>query len=111
MNAGDIRASYAAGSATGTGPSTTVGGLVGYSSSGSVAASYCDIQVVMRPCIGDQVGTPVAAEGKTTGELPSVAGYTGIYRDWNLDLSRPADGISDNPWRFGGRGDYPTLWH
>ena len=111
LNAGAITASYAAGSATGTGPSTTAGGLVGFSSSGSVTASYCDVETSMRPCIGGQVGSVVAAEGKTTRELQSVTSYTGIYRDWNLDLSIPADAVLDDPWRFGGRGDYPRLWY
>ena len=113
LDAGAITASYAAGSATGTGPSTTAGGLVGYSSSGSVTASYCDVETSMRDCIGGQAnfGNQVAAEGKTTRELKSVTDYTGIYGDWNLDLSIPADAVLDDPWRFGGRGDYPRLWY
>ena len=37
-----------------------------------------------------------AAKAKTTSELQSPTGYTGIYADWNVDLD--GDGARDDPW-------------
>ena len=45
--------------------------------------------------------------GKTTQELQSPTGYTGIYAAWNVDLD--GDGTTDDPWRFGTPTQYPTL--
>ena len=46
-------------------------------------------------------------DGKTTAELQSPTGYTGIYQEWNLDLD--GDGRPDNLWNFGTESDYPAL--
>ena len=45
--------------------------------------------------------------GKTTQELQSPPGYTGIYAAWNVDLD--GDGTVDDPWGFGTPTQYPTL--
>ena len=45
--------------------------------------------------------------GKTTAELRSPTGYTGIYAAWNVDLD--GDGSSDDPWGFGSATEYPVL--
>ena len=45
--------------------------------------------------------------GKTTSELRSPTGYTGIYTDWNVDLD--GDGAGDDPWDFGASSQYPAL--
>ena len=52
--------------------------------------------------------------GKTSEELGSPRGYTGIYADWDLDLDNsdgdddPATG-GDDPWDFGTRLQYPAI--
>ena len=57
---------------------------------------------------------PMIAQGKTTAELQSSTGYTGIYRGWNIDLDN-ADGDfndstgTDDPWDFGDGSQYPAL--
>ena len=45
--------------------------------------------------------------GKTTQELQSPTGYTGIYAAWNVDSD--GDGTMDDPWGFGTPTQYPTL--
>ena len=75
-------------------------------------ASYCDLEVNPRPswpyCIGIYTGdfgsTTTSAFEKTTAELQTPTGYTGIYEPW-----APAD-TSTPLWDFGGPGDYPALW-
>ena len=46
-------------------------------------------------------------DGKTTAELQSPTGYTGLYADWNVDLD--GDGSRDDPWIFGSGTEYPVL--
>ncbi len=48
-----------------------------------------------------------AGRGKTTAELQTPTGYTGIYANWNLDLE--PDGALDAPWDFGTSSEYPAL--
>ena len=122
---GIIVASYAAGAVTGTG----VGGLVGHHS-GRIITSYA-AGTVTGQNVGGLVATleigtlgrgtifasywdwttsresSVGGEGKTTAELQSPTGYTGIYADWNVDLD--GDGTGDDPWDFGTSSEYPTL--
>ncbi len=45
--------------------------------------------------------------GKTTAELQSPTGYTGIYSAWNLDID--GDNTLDDPWDFGTTSEYPIL--
>ena len=44
---------------------------------------------------------------KTTAELQSPTGYSGIYANWDLNL----DGVTggDDPWHFGTSSEYPVL--
>ena len=98
---GSVAASYAVGPVVFTGETFYVGGLVGYNSGGAtIASSYWDTQTT-------GLATSYGGTGKTTGELRSPAGYTGIYADWNLDLDD--DGTPDDPWHFGTSRRYPAL--
>ena len=124
-NGGTISASYATGSVNG---STRVGGLVGYNGStigtsyatgsvtsndyyvgglagwnhrGTISASYWDTETT------GQATSFGGGTGKTTSELQSPTGYSGIYANWNLNL----DGVAgnDDPWDFGANDQYPAL--
>ncbi|WP_419855452.1 cadherin-like beta sandwich domain-containing protein [Candidatus Poriferisodalis sp.] len=95
--AGAITASYAAGATAG---GTDAGGLVGHRG-GSITASYWDSDE-------SQAAGP-GGEGKTTSELQTPTGYTGIYANWNADLD--GDGSADDPWDFGTSCQYPVLKH
>ncbi len=56
----------------------------------------------------DTGGTLVDAElGKTTAQLQSPTGYTGLYANWNVDLD--GDGTADDSWDFGTSDQYPAL--
>ena len=127
-----IRASYATGAVTGD---DSVGGLVGYNQWGYVRASYATGWVAssgsdVGGLVGRNQGSGVsnsywntttsgrvssdAGVGKTTAELQSPGGYTGIYSDWNVDLDnaggdRDAATGGDDPWEFGTGQQYPAL--
>ena len=101
-----ITASYATGSVSGRATSTYVGGLVGYNrSGGAITDSYWNTDIF---------GAGTDGEGRTTAQLQSPTGYTGIYRDWNADLDN-ADGDDDDAtgaddfWDFGTSSQYPAL--
>ena len=102
-----VTASYARGRVDGTGSTTTgrvLGGLVGGGSSSSgVTDSYWDNSTSGT----NQASSYGGGEGKTTAELQSITGYTGIYADWNVNV----DGVTgnDDPWHFGTASQYPTL--
>ena len=102
-----VTASYARGRVDGTGSTTTgrvLGGLVGGGSSSSgVTDSYWDNSTSGT----NQASSYGGGEGKTTAELQSITGYTGIYANWNVDV----DGAmgNDDPWHFGANDQYPTL--
>ena len=97
-NAGTIVASYA----TGALPGIDRGYLVGQRFlRGTTSNSYFDTQtagVAFRD-----------STGQTTSSLQSPTGYSGIYSTWNVDTD--GDGSADDPWDFGGSGDYPALNH
>ena len=81
-----------------------IGGLVGKSYGRQERDSYWDtVTSRHRPGHKDWV----YGKGKTTSELQSVTGYTGIYANWNVDLD--GDGAGDDPWDFGSGAHYPTL--
>ena len=82
-----------------------IGGLIGKSYGKQEHDSYWDI-LTSRHQPGNAPKW-VYGEGKTTEELRSVTGYTGIYADWDVDLD--GDGIGDEPWDFGSSAHYPTL--
>ena len=94
---GSIVASYATGRVTRR--SGLAGGLVG-TDSGSTTASYWDTSTA---------GATWSAGGTaaTTAQLQAPTGYSGLYADWNVDLND--DGTVDDPWNFGGTGQYPAL--
>ena len=103
-NNGTITNSYATGSVSVDGSAwwrpPEVGGLVGYNSSGTIRASYWDTQTSGQ-------STSAGGVGKTTTQMRSPTGYTGIYAGWNLDLD--GDGSPDEPWDFGTSSQYPVL--
>ena len=135
-NAGAIRGSYAVGAVSGnayvSGPVSyrepnNVGGLVGYSHPTSVIiASYAIGEVSISGqniggLVGHHAGAVIASYwntvlsrasgaggvGKTTTELQSPTGYTGIYASWNVDMD--GNNSVDNPWDFGTSSEYPVL--
>ena len=95
-----IIASYAVGRVSASGDTLYIGGLIGYDEGSDIAASYWDTET------SGQAGS-YGGIGKTTAELQSPDGYTGIYAGWNLDLD--GDSIGDDPWHFGNSGQYPAL--
>ena len=111
-NVGRVVASYATGRVSGE---AHVGGLIGQISSTPlrIADSYWDTRT-SGLAIGIGYGDTAGVEGKTTTELQSPNGYTGIYRSWNADLDDadgdddPATGV-DDPWFFGTSNQYPVL--
>ena len=97
-NTGEIRASLATGTASG---SALVGGLVGLQTiTGETLASYWDTETSGR-LSGEHGG------GETTDGLQAPTGYTGIYADWEADFDD--DGTSEDAWRFGTSAQYPAL--
>ena len=97
MANGNITNSYSTGRVSAGG--SNVGGLLGQRASGTVTASYWDSQTSGQ--------TSGAGTAKTTAELQSVTGYTGIYSTWNANI----DGVTgnDDPWNFCTAGQYPAL--
>ena len=137
-SSGSITASYATGGVTGGDHTFDIGGLIGQNSGGAVVASYTTSMFtagsnsgLMGGLIGRNEGavtgsywdtntsgrsTSDGGVGKTTSQLQSPKAYEGIYADWNVDVDN-ADGDDDaqtgvdDPWYFGGGGQYPTLRH
>ena len=105
-----VIASYATGRVSGV---SAVGGLFGYGFGTTFIASYWDTGTSgQRSGVGGE--NVAGAEGKTTAELQSPTGDTGIYVAWNTDLDN-AD-VDDNPatgaedyWDFGTSSQYPAL--
>ncbi len=102
-NAGSISYSYGAGRTYGTGTPGQLVGIVitaGGIPAPAITDSYWDRQ------------TTGTTGGKTTVELQSPAGYTGIYQNWNRNLDDDtATGDAqgrDDPWDIR-LGHYPVL--
>ena len=112
-----ISSSYATGAVTGE---FDVGGLVGHSG-GNISTSYATGHVSGTGAIGGLVGSSTrtttdsywdtetsgqlysdGGSGKTTAELQSPTGYTGIYAAW--DSTEVGD-----VWDFGDSSQYPAL--
>ena len=76
-----------------------LGGLVG-KSGGTATTSYWNTTTSGQSSSGG--GT-----GKTTSQLQTPTGYTGIYASWNVNV----DGVTgnDDPWDFGTSSQYPIL--
>ena len=96
-NTGMVIASYAIGSVA-SDSAQYVHGVAGYShGGGSVRDSYFNTNAY--PSAG--------AGGRTAAQLQAPTDYAGIYANWNVDLNR--DTGADDPWDFGGSGNYPLL--
>ena len=106
---GSITNSYSTGRVTSAG--SNVGGLIGGALGGAtVTASYWDTSTSGQTTSADGSGVV----GKTTRQLQTPTGYTGIYANWNIDLDNAdADNDAttgkDNPWTFGNKMQYPML--
>ena len=86
-----------------SGTDTRFGGLIGAAvpqSANNVSNSYWDTSTSGQT-------TSAGGTGKTTRQLQTPTGYTGIYANWNTNL----DGVTgnDNPWTFGNKMQYPML--
>ena len=93
------------------GTATTIGGLIGTASaSGTATNSYWDTSTSGQSTSAGGSGVV----GKTTRQLQTPTGYTGIYANWNTNLDgdtntgEPTTG-NDNPWTFGNKMQYPML--
>ena len=128
-NWGTITASYSAGNVTDKDDYSRVGGLtqnnrgvIEYSYSvskltvgekeswrygGLVASDYETITDSYWDTEASGVTVSGGGVGKTTSQLQSPTGYTGIYANWNADLN--GDGCAEDPWNFGSASAYPTL--
>ena len=101
-----ILISYSTGRVTGIGEN--IGGLVGgIEGNITVIGSYWDTQTSGQR-------TSAAGEGKTTAELQSPTGYTGIYAVWRIDLDNADQDFDqstgvDDVWDFGTFSQYPVL--
>ena len=105
-----VIASYATGRVSGV---SGVGGLFGYGPGTTVIASYWDTGTSGQTD-GVGSGSSAGVQGKTTAELQSPTGDTGIYVAWNTDLDdadvdgNPGTGAEDY-WDFGTSSQYPAL--
>ena len=95
-NNGPISTSYAAGGVFGE----ISGGLIGENeNTDTINAVYWDTQTTGQAgAVG--FGPSAGTEGKTTAELQSPIGYTGIYATWNQ---------GSDFWNFISPGHYPAL--
>ena len=101
-----ILISYSTGRVTGIGEN--IGGLVG-GIEGNITfiGSYWDTQTSGQT-------TSAAGEGKTTAELQSPTGYTGVYAAWRIDIDNADQDFDqstgvDDVWDFGTSSQYPAL--
>ena len=101
-----VRNSYATGAVSATTSSPTdIGGLVG-DNLGSAIPKYVENSYWDTDTSGQD--SSAGGTGKTTVELKSPTGYTGIYETWDArDID--GDGENDAPWNFGTNSEYPTL--
>ncbi len=86
-----------------SGTDTRFGGLIGAAvpqSANNVSNSYWDTSTSGQT-------TSAGGTGKTTRQLQTPTGYSGIYANWNTNL----DGVTgnDDPWTFGNKMQYPML--
>ena len=86
------------------------GGLVGmHDSRSTVTDSYWDTTASRRHTTASDIST-----GKTTTQLQTPTGYTGVYTSWHVDVDN-ADGDhnpasnKDEVWDFGTSSQYPAL--
>ena len=112
FSAGVVTHTYATGLITrGSGGSTYIGGLIGRGITSGITKSYYDTSTSgcvsggSNGCTGSAGGSQVV--GRTTTQLKTPTGYTGIYSTWNANLDGETG--ADDPWNFGASTDYPTL--
>ena len=104
-----VNSSYSVGHVSGN---DKTGGLIGLNS-GRVVGGYWDIDTSGQAS-GAGFGDSTGIEGKTTAELQSPTGYTGVFLIWKTDLDNadhdfdPTTGVEDF-WDFGTSGQYPAL--
>ena len=77
-----------------------LGGLIGSGARNQVTDCSWDVNISGQT---DSEG----GVGKTTSQLRTPTGYSGIYEGWNLDTDGNAR--SDDPWDFGSSAQYPVL--
>ena len=105
INSGTLDVFYASApsTSTGTGGAAHPVGVVPAAASPTITLAYWDSTT---SGIADDADT-ASPEGVATAGLQTVLSYTGVYENWNVDV----DGITgnDDPWSFGGAGEYPAL--
>ena len=103
QQSGAISESYSTGRVDKTAPSGNTGGLIGNLAAGAISNSYWDTSTSGQTTSAGGSGVV----GKTTRQLQTPTGYTGIYANWNTNL----DGVTgnDDPWTFGNKMQYPML--
>ena len=109
--AGSITDSYSTGAVTrSSGTATTIGGLVGESTSGTGAVTTSYYDSTTSGCVSagsNGCTTSAAGTTQTTSALQTPVGYTGIYSTWNANIDSVAG--NDDPWYFGTTSQYPIL--
>ena len=113
LASGSTTHSYATGRVNrSSGSATTIGGLIGSvgTISITITANYWDTSTSGQTASAGGSGVT----GKTTRQIQTPTGYTGIYANWNTNLDgdtstgEPTTG-NDNPWTFGNKMQYPML--
>ncbi len=106
-----ILASYVIGDVSG---SRLIGGVIGRNQNNAIVSdSYWDTQTSGKSS-GMGEGASGGVMGKTTAELQSPTGYTGIYAGWLLDFDNADSDFDDTTgvddfWDFGTSSEYPAL--
>ena len=98
-SSGRIMASYATGQARSF-SSSRGDGLVDFAS-GFIEDSYFDSRTSVWSSFS------YSFRARRTEDLQAPTGYTGLYRNWNVDLD--GDDQPDDPWHFGTSRQYPVL--
>ena len=96
FNSGQLRRSYARGGVTASSTESAYVGGLGGRNTNIVATSYWDTQTSGQ-------AASAGGAGKTTSELRTPTGYTGIYADWD------AGAAGADAWDFGTASQYPVL--
>ena len=111
-HSGNLTNSYSTGRINrASGTATSIGGLIGLKRAVATASnSYYDTSTSGQSTSAGGSGVV----GKTTRELQTPTGYTGIYANWNTDLDNAdsdndATTGKDDPWAFGNKMQYPML--
>ena len=99
LGSGTIKKSWVAATVAHSGGNSIGGGIVGNGEATNIINSYFDTDVY---------GSSADPNRRTTGQLQSPTGYTGIYATWDDDN---IDGVTgaDAPWDFSTDNQYPLL--